>query len=34
MIHQTAIIHPGAEIAENVEIGPYSIVGEGSSIGS
>ncbi len=26
-IHQTAVVAPGAEIAENVEIGPYSIVG-------
>ena len=33
MIHETAIIHPSATIGENVEIGPYSIVGEGSSIG-
>ncbi len=34
MIHSTAIIHPGATIAEDVEIGPYVIVGEGVSIGS
>ncbi len=34
MIHQTAIIHPGAQIAENVEIGPYTIIGEHVSIGA
>jgi UDP-N-acetylglucosamine acyltransferase len=39
MIHPTAIVHPGARIAANVEIGAYSIigqhveVGEGTSIG-
>jgi UDP-N-acetylglucosamine acyltransferase len=27
-IHPTAIVHPGAEIGANVEIGPYSIIGE------
>ncbi len=27
-IHPTAVIAPGARIAEDVEIGPYSIVGE------
>lgn len=27
MIHQTAIIDPSAKIADNVEIGPYTIIG-------
>ena len=27
MIHPTAIIHPDSRIGENVEIGPYSIIG-------
>lgn len=34
MIHSTAIIHPGAKIAENVSIGPYSVIGENVVIGS
>lgn len=33
MIHPTAIIHPGAKLAANVEVGPYSIVGEHVEIG-
>ena len=28
MIHETAVIHPGADIGEDVEIGPYCVVGE------
>jgi len=28
MIHPSAIVHPGAQIDEGVEIGPFSIVGE------
>jgi len=32
-IHPTAIVHPQAELAENVEIGPYSIVEGGAKIG-
>ncbi|MEI6632772.1 MAG: acyl-[acyl-carrier-protein]--UDP-N-acetylglucosamine O-acyltransferase, partial [Chlamydiota bacterium] len=32
-IHPTAIVHPKAELAEGVEIGPYSIVGEHVCIG-
>jgi len=28
MIHQTAIIHPGARIAAGVEVGPYCVIGE------
>ncbi|HET7452846.1 MAG TPA: acyl-ACP--UDP-N-acetylglucosamine O-acyltransferase [Thermoanaerobaculia bacterium] len=29
MIHPTAIVSPGAEIGDGVEIGPYAIVGDG-----
>ena len=32
-IHPTAIVHPGAKIAEGVEIGPYSVIGEHVSLG-
>ncbi|HUU71110.1 MAG TPA: acyl-ACP--UDP-N-acetylglucosamine O-acyltransferase [Burkholderiales bacterium] len=28
MIHETAIVHPAAKLADDVQIGPYSIVGE------
>lgn len=34
MIHQTAIIHPGARLADNVTVGPYSVIGEHVVIGS
>lgn len=34
MIHSTAIIDPGARIADNVDIGPYTIVGPDVEIGS
>lgn len=33
MIHETAIIHPGAQLGTNVSIGPYSIIGEHVQIG-
>ncbi|MDO8953458.1 MAG: acyl-ACP--UDP-N-acetylglucosamine O-acyltransferase [Gammaproteobacteria bacterium] len=33
MIHTTAIIHPNAKIAENVEIGAYSVIGADVEIG-
>lgn len=33
-IHNTAIIHPGAQLDEDVEIGPYSIIEENVKIGS
>ena len=33
MIHPTAIIHPGARLGSNVEIGAYSIIGEHVEIG-
>jgi UDP-N-acetylglucosamine acyltransferase len=34
MIHQTAIVDRGAEIAQDVEIGPYCIIGNKVTIGS
>ena len=33
MIHETAVIEPGAELGEGVSIGPYSIIGKDVSIG-
>jgi UDP-N-acetylglucosamine acyltransferase len=33
MIHATAIVHPNANVARGVDIGPYCIVGENVSIG-
>jgi UDP-N-acetylglucosamine acyltransferase len=32
-IHPTAIVHPGAQLGENVVIGPYSIIGEHVELG-
>jgi len=32
-IHSTAIVHPKAQIAEGVSIGPYSVIGERVTIG-
>jgi UDP-N-acetylglucosamine acyltransferase len=32
-IHPTAIVHPGARLAEGVQVGPYSIIGEHVEIG-
>ena len=32
-IHPTAIVASGAELADDVEIGPYCIVGEAVKIG-
>ena len=34
MIHPSAIVHPSANIAKGVEIGPYCIVGEHVAIGT
>ena len=34
MIHSTAIVHPGARLADDVEVGPYAVIGENVSIGS
>jgi len=33
MIHPTAIVHPQARLASDVEIGPYTIIGEHVEIG-
>lgn len=33
-IHETAIVHPAAQLGEDVEIGPYSIIDENVTIGS
>jgi UDP-N-acetylglucosamine acyltransferase len=33
VIHPTAIVHPTAKIAKDVEIGPYCLVGENVTIG-
>lgn len=33
-IHPTAIIDPTAELAESVEVGPYSVIGAGVKIGA
>lgn len=33
MIHPTAIVHPGARLAEGVSVGPYSVIGEHVEIG-
>lgn len=32
-IHETAIVHPGAKIGKNVEIGPFSVIGAHVEIG-
>lgn len=32
-IHSTAIVHPKAQLAEGVSIGPYSVIGEHVTIG-
>ena len=34
MIHPSAIVHPAANIAKDVEVGPYCIVGEHVTIGT
>jgi UDP-N-acetylglucosamine acyltransferase len=34
LIHPTAIVHPGAQLAEDVEVGPYSIIGPEVEIGA
>jgi len=33
MIHPTAIIQPGAKIADNVSVGPYTVIGEHVVVG-
>ena len=32
-VHSTAVIHPDADVAEDVKIGPYSVIGTGVRIG-
>ena len=32
-IHSTAVVHPGARLAGDVEVGPYSVIGEHVEIG-
>jgi UDP-N-acetylglucosamine acyltransferase len=34
MIHPTALVHPGAQLARDVEIGPFAIIGEHVEIGA
>lgn len=34
LIHPTALIDPGAQLADDVEVGPYSIIGADVSIGA
>ena len=34
MIHQTAIIAPGAELDSSVTVGPYAVIGEHVKIGA
>ena len=34
MIHSTAIVHPGARLAADVEVGPYALIGEHVEIGA
>jgi UDP-N-acetylglucosamine acyltransferase len=34
MIHSTAIVYPGAQIADDAEIGPYAVIGAHVKIGS
>ncbi len=32
-IHPTAIVEPGAQLGENVEIGPFCLLGGGVELG-
>ena len=32
-VHPTAVVHPGAQLADGVEIGPYCVIGDDVSIG-
>tara|TARA_Y100001934_G_scaffold214715_1_gene254387 strand:- start:9 stop:782 length:774 start_codon:yes stop_codon:yes gene_type:complete len=34
MIHPTAIVHPGAQLHESVQIGPYSVIDEHVTLGA
>jgi len=33
-LHPTAVVHPGANLAEDVEVGPYSIIGAHVTLGN
>ena len=33
MIHPTAIVHKGARLAPDIEVGPYSVIGEHVEVG-
>lgn len=33
MVHETAIVHPGATLGKGVTVGPYAVIGEGVEIG-
>ena len=33
-IHETAILDPGAELADGVDVGPYAVIGAGVRIGA
>ena len=33
MIHPTAVVHRGATLASDVEVGPYSVIGEHVEVG-
>jgi UDP-N-acetylglucosamine acyltransferase len=33
LIHETAVIHPDAELEEAVSVGPYAVIGPGVSVG-
>lgn len=34
MIHETAIVHPGAKLADDVKVGAFSIIGEHVEVGA
>lgn len=34
MIHETAIVAPGAELGENVDVGPYAVIDDHVTVGS
>jgi UDP-N-acetylglucosamine acyltransferase len=34
IVHPTAIVHPDAELADDVSVGPYSIINSGAKIGA
>ncbi|NDF16942.1 MAG: acyl-[acyl-carrier-protein]--UDP-N-acetylglucosamine O-acyltransferase, partial [Verrucomicrobia bacterium] len=32
-VHPTAVVHPGAKVPSSVEVGAYSVIGEGVELG-